>query len=73
MEAMSVTDPAKWTCPSCHRTVCVYASEPDQRCAIAAMQKRHAAAHKEVAMVLARLGLPNPLRPPRRQPGRKTA
>lgn len=71
---MSVTDPAKWTCPhpDCRRrTITVYASEPDQRAAIEAIQRRHAKAHAEAAAILARLGLPTPI--PRTQRRKKAA
>lgn len=70
---MSVCDPTKWSCPDCHRTVTVYASEPDTRAAIEAIQLRHSRAHREAAAVVARLGFPNLLRPPRRQVPRKKA
>jgi hypothetical protein len=64
---VSVTNPDRWTCPACARTVVVYAGDEDTRVAIAAMQTRHAQAHREAAQVLARLGMANPLRPARRK------
>jgi hypothetical protein len=52
------TDPEKWTCPhpDCHeRTVTVIGSGHDTAAAIAAVQTRHYKAHREAAIVDARL------------------
>lgn len=55
----------RWTCPTCHRTVVVDATDADTRCALAACQRRHAEGHRRATDVIARLGLPEP-----RHPGR---
>lgn len=54
---MSVIE-GKWTCPQCHRTVVIYASEMDTRCCIIACQIRHQKAHAAAAALLSRLGFP---------------
>lgn len=63
---MSVTD-TTWTCPSCSRTVVVYASDADTACAIEACQRRHAHGHAAAEAVLAHVGLADTIDPPRRR------
>lgn len=64
---MSPTDTDKWTCPSCGRCVTVYATEPDTRAAMAAVQSRHYTAHRKAAQVLLGLGFPEETKRGRRR------
>lgn len=40
----------RWSCPDCHRTVVITASEADTRAAIDAIRDRHRRAHTAAAM-----------------------
>jgi hypothetical protein len=64
---VSAVDESRWSCPRCNRTVSVYASPPDARAALDAIQARHTKAHRETALAAARATLPNPLRPAKKR------
>ena len=51
------TDPEKWTCPypTCGRTITVIGSDEDAAAAIAAIQTRHYKAHRDAAVLSAKL------------------
>lgn len=65
---MSVVE-QRWTCPSCSRTVVIYASETDAHCCVVACQERHAKAHAAADAVFG----PLPQAKPRKQTKRKAA
>jgi hypothetical protein len=45
----------RWTCPQCSRSVVIDGSDHDTAAAIAAVQTRHYKAHRDAAIVDARL------------------
>lgn len=53
----------RWTCPKCARTVVVDGSSADVLEALCAVQKRHGKAHREAAVLSARLRNTDPDNP----------
>lgn len=45
----------RWTCPTCSRSVVIDGSDEDTAAAIAAVQTRHYKAHRDAAIVDAKL------------------
>lgn len=62
---MTWTEAGRWTCPhaSCGNTFTCYGSEHDTAAAIQAVQQRHGKAHREAAVLSARLRKTNVDRP----------